>query len=231
MRNNSPSISPSPAPQLPTPPTMSPSSDLPQIRAQEEFLRSMLRAQDPQQQGQAGDQQQQRRQQQIPEDPMFKILSSLAGGESSMDPNNPAGLPFSPDDIQSATGMPSWATSLLLGGKGKVPPTAEERKTAAIWKLVHILFSILSGVYLLIAMEVATAKFGKDPPPPPTVKNPFMIFVLGEILIHGSRILMRDPSSSNRGNGWLQIVKDVGRDSSIMLFMLGAANWWNGTVS
>lgn len=189
----------------------------------------MLRAQEPQQQGQAGEQQQQ--QQQLPEDPMMKLLSSLTGGENNMDPNNPSGLPFSPEDIQAATGVPSWATSLLMGGKGKVPPTAAERKTAMIWNAIHIVFSILTGIYLLFMLGDATAKFGQDPPPPATAKNPFLVFVLGELLIHGSRILMKDPASMKRGNGWLQILKDVGRDGSIVLFMLGAANWWNGTAA
>lgn len=205
---------------------MSQSTDPSQIRAQEEFLRSMLRAQEPQQQGQAGDQQQQ----QMPEDPMMKLLSSLTGGENNMDPNNPGGLPFSPEDIQAATGVPSWATSLLMGRKGKAPPTAAERKTALIWNVIHIVFSILAGFYLLFMLGDATAKFGQDPPPPATAKNPFLIFVLGELLIHGSRILMKDPASTKRGNGWLQILKDVARDGSIVLFMLGAANWWNGTA-
>ena len=187
----------------------------------------MLRAQDPQ--GGQGPEQQQ--QQQMPEDPMMKLLSALAGGEGNMDPNNPAGLPFSPDDIQKATGMPSWATSLLMGGKGKVPPTEEERKSATIWNLVHIVLSVMIGIYLLFVLGDATAKFGKDPPPPAAVKNPFLIFVLGKLLIHGSRTLMKDPASTRSGNGWYQILKDVARDGSIVLFMLGAANWWNGTAS
>lgn len=167
----------------------------------------------------------------MPEDPMMKILSSLAGGANNTDPNNPAGLPFSPEDIQNMTGMPSWTASLLMGGKGQVPPTEEERKTATMWKIVHLVFSVLAGIYLLYVVGDATMRFGKDPPPPATVKNPFLIFVLGEGLIHGSRILMKDPASTKRGNGWYQILKDVGRDGSIVLFMLGAANWWNGTAS
>jgi GET complex subunit GET2 len=227
VRNDSPAPSPSPALQSQTPPIMSSSSDSSQVRAQEDFLRSMLRAQDPQQQDQAGDQ----RQQQVPEDPMMKLLSSLTGGENNTDPNNPTGLPFSPDDIQNATGVPSWATSLLMGGKGNVPPTPEERKTTAIWNVVRITFSILAGVYLLFVLGDATAKFGNDPPPPATVKNPFLIFVLGELLIHGSRTLMRGPPSTKRGSEWYQLLKDVGRDGSIVLFMLGASNWWNGTAS
>jgi GET complex subunit GET2 len=186
----------------------------------------MLRAQDPQQ-GQGPDQQQQ----QMPEDPMIKLLSSLTGGAGNMDPNNPTGLPFSPEDIQNATGLPSWATSLLMGGKGKVPPTEGARKTAATWNIIHVVFSILAGIYLLFVLGDATTRFGQDPPPPATVRNPFMIFVLGELLIHGSRILMKDPASTKRGNGWYQVLKDVGRDGSIVIFMLGAANWWNGTAT
>jgi GET complex subunit GET2 len=227
VRKDSASPSLSPAPQSQTPPIMSSSSDPSQIRAQEDFLRSMLRAQDPQQQDQAGDQQQQ----QMPEDPMMKLLASLTSGQDNTDPNNPTGLPFSPEDIQNATGVPSWATSLLMGGKTNAPPTLEERKTTAIWNVAHILFSILAGMYLIFVLGDATAKFGNDPPPPATVKNPFLIFVLGELLIHGSRILMRDLSSTKRGSGWYRILKDVGRDGSIVLFMLGAANWWNGTAS
>lgn len=203
---------------------MSQSSDASQTRAQEEFLRSMLRAQEPQQQGQAEEQK-------MPEDPMMKLISSLTGGENNTDPNNPGGLPFSSEDIQAATGMPSWATSLLMGGKGKTPPTASERKTAMIWNVIGIAFSILAGIYLLFMLGNATAKFGQDPPPPATAKNPFLIFVFGELLIHGSRILMKDPASTKGGYGWLRISKDVARDGSIVLFMLGAANWWNGTAA
>jgi GET complex subunit GET2 len=188
----------------------------------------MLRAQEPQSGPDPGPDQQQ---QQMPEDPMMKLLSSLAGGESNMDPNNPAGLPFSPEDIQSAVGIPSWAANLLMGGKGRLPPTAEERSAAMIWNAVHIVFSILAGIYLLFVLGEATANFGKDPPPPATAKNPFVIFVLGELLIHGARILMKDPLSTSRGKGFIQILRDVGRDSSIVLFMLGAAHWWNGTAS
>jgi GET complex subunit GET2 len=221
VRNNSPSPSASPAPQAPTSPIVAQSSNPSQIRAQEEFLRSMLRAQDPQQQDQAPEQQ-------MPEDPMMKLLSSLAGGEGNMDPNNPAGLPFSPEDIQAATGMPSWATSMLLGGAGKVPPTAEEQKTAKMWNAIHLLFSFVAGMYLLFIVRDATTKFGKDPPPPPSVKNPFFIFLLGELFIHGSRILLKDPSSTKRGYGSFQIMKDIARDGSILVFMLGAASWWKG---
>lgn len=188
----------------------------------------MLRAQDPQQQGQTGDQPQQ---QQMHEDPMMKLLASLTGGEGNMDANNPTGLPFSPEDIQAATGVPSWATSMLLGGKGKVPPTEAEQKTASIWNMAHIIFSILAGIYLVYILGDATAKFGKDPPPPATAKNPFLIFVLGELLLHGSRILTKDPSTTKRGNGWLHMMRDVARDGSIVLFMLGVTNWWNGTAS
>lgn len=227
VRKESASPSPSPAPPSQTPPNMSQFSDPSQIKAQEEFLRSMLRAQDPQA-GEGADQQQQPP---MPEDPMMKLLSSFVGGEGKMDANNPAGLPFSPDDIQKATGMPSWATGLLMGGKGKVPASEEERKSANRWKIVHIVISALIGVYLLFVLGDATTRFGKDPPPPATVKNPFLIFVLSELLMHGSRTLMKDAASTRRGNGWYEIIKGVGRDGSIVLFMLGAANWWNGTAS
>jgi GET complex subunit GET2 len=189
----------------------------------------MLRAQDPQQ-GQAGGQQPR----QMPEDPMMKLLSSLVGGgEGNVDGNNPDGLPFSPEDIQSATGMPSWATSMLMGGKGKAAPTAQEKKAATMWNWIHIVFSFLAGLYLLFVLGDATAKFGRDPPPPATAKNPFLIFALGELVIHASRILLKNPAGSRSGSGqaWLQISKDVARDGSIVLFMLGAANWWNGTAS
>jgi GET complex subunit GET2 len=194
----------------------------------------MLRAQDPQQHGQAGGQQPR----QTPEDPMMRLLASLArGGEGNMDGNmdgNDTGaLPILPEDIQSATGIPSWATSMLMGGKEKAAPSAQEKKAASMWKWIHIVFSFLAGLYLLYMLGDATAKFGKDPPTPATAKNPFVLFALGDLVIHASRILLKDPARSRSGGGqaWLQISKDVARDGSIVLFMLGAANWWNGTAS
>ena len=71
-----------------TPPQMPPlanADDPAQAQAQEEYLRSLLQSQEPQQGTGDGPQD---------EDPMMKMLNSILGGG---DPNNPtAGLPFSP---------------------------------------------------------------------------------------------------------------------------------------
>ena len=219
----SPSGSPAPqarSPQAATPPQMPPLSngaDPAQAQAQEEFLRSMLRAQEPQpgQDPQA-------------EDPMMKMLNQMLGGADGSDPTNPGGLPFSPDDISKATGLPPFLTNMFMGGQ-KAPPTPAQEQSARIWTIVHVIFSLLAGIYVVHTITSSTLLFGASPPAPATIQNPFLIFVMGELLVHGARTLLGGQGMPEGIGAWWLILKGISRDGSIVVFMMGAAAWWNGS--
>jgi GET complex subunit GET2 len=192
---------------------MSDSDDPALLQAQQEYIRSLLRAQEPQPE-----------QEQQAEDPMMKMLNSLLGGTDASDPNNPGGLPFSPDDISKATGLPPFLTNMLMG-QGKAPPTVAEEQIARIWTLIHVVFSLLAGIYVVYVLSSSTKLFGSSPPAPPTLKNPFLVFITGELLVHGTQMFLVDRAASKGMWAWWQILRDIARDGSIVVFMMGAASW------
>ena len=195
---------------------MSNSDDPAQLQAQQEYIRSLLRAQEPQQ-GQPGQGQQE-------EDPMMKMLNSLLGGGDPSDPANPGGLPFSPDDVSKATGLPPFLTKLFMG-KGKTPPTPAEEQTVRMWTLIHVILSLLAGIYVVYVLSSSTKLFGSSPPPPATMKNPFLVFITGELVVHTTQMLLVDKAGPKGMWAWWQILRDIGRDGSIVVFMMGAASW------
>lgn len=162
----------------------------------------------------------------------MKMLSSIMGGADGSDPANPGGLPFTPDDIAKATGLPPFLTNMFMGGLGGQKPVATpaSEQSARIWTVIHVLFSLLAGLYTVHVITSSTGLFGATPPSPPTIQNPFLIFITGELLMHGSQILVNDSGTPKGLGAWYKILKETGRDSSIIVFLLGAATWWNRAV-
>jgi hypothetical protein len=196
-----------------------------QAKMQEEYLRALLRGPP-----QTGTQEQSQGQPALSEqdDPMMKMLSSLMGGMNNTgDPNAPGDLPFNPEELSKATGMPSFLTNMLMG-KQKAPPTPAEIRTTQIWRVVHATFALLSGIYHLLAIGWAEGTFGASPPAPATFQNPFVMFVLGEILLQSARILTAGPSGKRGPGLWVQMVKEFARDGAVTVFLLGIASWWKG---
>lgn len=195
-----------------------------QARMQEEYLRTLLRG--SQQPGAQGQEDQPALSEQ--EDPMLKMLSSLMG---SMNPNGEqnasGGLPFNPDDLSKATGIPSFVTNMLMGNQ-KAPPTPADVQRTRIWRILHVVFALMSGIYYLMAIGRAESSFGENPPAPATFQNPFVAFVLGETLLQSARIVTAG-SSGERGLGlWYQMVKEFAGDGAVIVFLLGAASWLKG---
>ena len=163
---------------------------------------------------------------------MTKLLNSLA--ERGTGQANPGG---------NGGGVADALRSLLSGGGSNDPtttlPAETEKQSTALWTMIHIIFSILAGAWLLVVLHTATKDFGNDPPPPPTIKDPFLVFVLGELIMMGGRSILQPTDSTARAGSGSSlryvtrlggIVKQICRDGSIVLFMLGAANWRNGTA-
>jgi len=214
----------SPLPPAPSVEDLSPED----IQRQQEYIREMLRAHPPEPQPQA--------QSQPNEDPTMKLLGAMLGGlppsisstvENVGGPGTPGDL--SPSDLASALGLSPFLTKLLLGN-GDQLATEEEKRIESIWKLLHVCFALAVGVYLILILGSSVATYGSQPPPPPTAQNPLVIFLTGELLLSGVKILL---SVSRNGqlaefSTWLQFFRNLSRDGSIALFMFGIGSWWRG---
>ncbi|KAJ5779343.1 GET complex subunit GET2 [Penicillium paradoxum] len=193
------------------------------LQAQQDMFRAMLRQGAPEQ-GQG--------QQPNDEDPTMKLLSSLMGAMPGGDPNAPPGAPpagagngpapgFSLAAIASMLGVPPFLANMLGGA---APPTEAEQKRARVWKTLHTVFALAVAVYLLFIISSSVALFGNPPPKPATAQNPFAIFVTGELLLTGSKVLFGGKSGMGMA---VQLLKDIVRDGSVVLFMLGMGTWYN----
>lgn len=146
------------------------------------------------------------------------------------DPSNPGKLPFSPDDISSMLGLPPVLTKMFLGGQN-APQTAAQKQQEWVWKIVHILFSIVAGFYVLYMVGRSISAYGPKPPPPATAQNPFLVFVMGELLLEGATVMLRNRSEGSSARSWVQMLKDIGRDGGIVVFVLGLGLWWSGQTA
>lgn len=160
---------------------------------------------------------------------MVKMLTSMLNGMGS-GPNASGDMPsLNPDDLAKATGLPSFVTNMLMG-KAEIPETSVEAREKKVWKLMHLAFAVVAGVYMLLTLDHLTSVFGVDPPAPATIQNPFVIFITGELLLHGSKILLSS-STKRKGPGfWLQTIRETAGDGAVMVFMLGIYNWWRGVL-
>ncbi|QGA17647.1 hypothetical protein EYB26_005322 [Talaromyces marneffei] len=212
----------SPQPTIP-PAGTAPEADPETIRAQQEYLRALLRANPPEQQAQ----------QQIDQDPMMKVLSSMLGGMPGAE-NTAPGAGMAPpnqgnlgtNDLTSALGIPPLLSNMIFGG-GASQQTPEEKNRDKILKLLHTLFALFVGVYLVTLLSSAVTTYGANPPPPATAQNPFVIFMTVELLLIGARMVLGKTQQGTLATG-LQIFRTLVRDGSIVIFALGVAWWWNG---
>ena len=214
-------------PALPRPAPNAEAQSPEALQAQQEYIRALLRQSAPPQD-----------QQGMEEDPTMKLLSSLlgnvpqgdqnAGGAAAGGGGGAGGTPgLSPADIVASLGVPPFIAN-MLGGAGSKPQTEAEKKQVQIWKVLHVVFSIAVAVYLLILIGASVTTYGTQPPPPATAQNPFVIFVTGEMSLSGARLLMKSRNGGVAGLALLvQMFRDVVRDGSVVLFLLGMGTWWH----
>ncbi|KIW72709.1 hypothetical protein PV04_00885 [Phialophora macrospora] len=228
MRNESPVSTPRAisTPPPATPPAAAASSLTPeQVKAQEDYLKAMLRQPLPQE-GQGETQQ---------EDPMLKMLQAMMGGmEGASDPSAPGGMGgampgLSPDDISKATGLPPFLTNMVMGSQ-KAPPSPAVIQATRIWKIVHVVFAMLAGLYLVFDINKSTQLYGENPPAPATFQNPFIVFLTGELLLQSARVLTNGGSGKSGIGLWIQMGKELFGDGMVMVFGLGLAAWVKGRV-
>jgi hypothetical protein len=168
---------------------------------------------------------------------MMKVLSSMLGGlpgaeniapGAGMAPPNQGDL--GTNDLTSALGIPPLLSNMIFGGGGQQQQTPEEKNREKILKLLHTLFALVIGVYLVTLVSSAVTTYGVNPPPPATAQNPFVIFMTVELLLIGARMVLGKSQQGTLGTlaTGLQIFRTLVRDGSIAIFALGAASWWNG---
>jgi hypothetical protein len=197
------------------------------MQAQQDMFRAMLRQSAPEQgagadtvQGAGPDD----------EDPTMKLLNSLMGAMPGGDPSTAGpgappgagtpGLGSSLPAIASMLGVPPFLANML----GGAAPTEAEQKRVKVWKTLHTIFALVVAGYLLFIITSSVALFGISPPPPATAQSPFAIFVTGELLLTGGKVLFGGKSGMGMA---VQLFKDVVRDGSIVLFMLGMGTWYH----
>ncbi|KKZ68014.1 hypothetical protein EMCG_06356 [[Emmonsia] crescens] len=209
-----PPISLSPLPPSPNVEDQTPEN----LKAQEEYLRALLRSQQP-------------LDQQTPEQNPAALLGSiLAGGPGGNDtfPGGGDSPAFNLADIASGFGVPPFLANFFLGGNSQ-PASAAEQRMAWIWKLVHVVFSLAMGIYLLSLFRSSVSTYGPNPPPPATAQNPFMLFLTGEVVLSGTRVLTRARDGQlKNARAWIQLLGELVRDGRIAVFVLGAGMWLLG---
>ena len=170
---------------------------------------------------------------------MIKMLESFMGPMSQMggDPNDPDAstpLQLDPNAIAKATGIPPFILNQFLGGKA-APQTPEQAKQGLRWKIVHVIFSLLIGFYALLSISKAIDLFGSDikvglpdhtVPAPATVRNPWWIFLGGEVMLQTARRMGGERIAGGYGSfkDILQVLKDISRDGLVVVFILGMAS-------
>lgn len=188
------------------------------IQAQQEYLRALLRAHPPNQPTPPAE-----------EDPTMKLLSSLMGGLPTGDGAPGAPPDLSPADLSSALGVPPFLSKFLLGGAGAQTQTPAEQRWQWIMKVLHAVFAFALGAYLLLVIGSSVETYGSRPPPPATAQNPFVLFMTGELVLSGTRLLVRKSDGPLGGLGvGLDLLRDAVRDGSVALFVLGIGSWWYG---
>lgn len=206
---------------LPTSAMFGQTSTPEQQRLQEEYMKALLggNAQGQQGMGQQGGMDE--------NDPMIKMMQTMLGGMSG-DPNAPSDLPFSADDISKMTGMPSFLTSMFLGGKAEAPATPAQVRNDRTWKILRTVISLLVAFYTILTVDRSISLFGQNPPTPATVQNPFVVFLMAELLINGTKPFLPGRPAAGGVKHWYNTGRDAARDGAIVVFMLGVYTWFRG---
>lgn len=189
-------------------------------------MRALLSGTPP---GQAGPEQQSGMQE---DDPMMKMMQAMLGGlGGEANAPNTGETPFSAEDVSKMTGIPSFLTSMFMAGKQEAPPSPSEIRKQNTWQIVRTILAILIGLYTIFIVDKSCETFGPNPPAPATAQNPFLVFLMGELIVNGARITFSGRPVSQSGlKSWIASAKDVARDAAILIFMMGVYSWWKGDV-
>ena len=174
------------------------------------------------------------------QDPMMQILQQMMGGAS------PRGTDIGGDGGDSGGLSPGFASMLGMDtGMDSQPPQA----TTYIWKILHAVFSLLLGLYILYTHPFSGARIDRLPFSSSTDSRTelFWVFATVELGLQGARYLLqggRDEGGimstvirflpqpwkgrarlAERYSGiWTTMVGDA----MVVIWVLGASVWWKG---
>ena len=182
-------------------------------------------------------------QEQPADDPMMRLLQQMMGMPSSAEPSS---NPNSKSD-----GLPPNLTAML---NGEPPNTAQiERGPSTrfcIWKILHVSFALSIGAYIVLPQAFTgsfASRFRLESGASPSEGMMFWAFVTAELGLQTARYLLEGnkeepgmvgtlssvlPSpwkerfllASRYASYWSTLVEDA----MIIIWMLGAAAWWQG---
>lgn len=169
------------------------------------------------------------------DDPMMKMLQTMmgsmgAGGLPGQpgDPNAPTvNMASMMGDFAKSMGVPGFLVNLVLGNPVP-PPTAAQVKSERTWKILRTAFAIVVGVYMLYTIDTSIASYGLNPPAPATARNPFLVFLLGELLLYTAKSVLAPPAHATGLKAYWTSGKALATDGAIVIFMLGLYSWWHG---
>ena len=183
-------------------------------------------------------------------DPMMAMMQQMMGGAGGM-PGGPGQGP--PGDLP-----PGLANMFSAMSGAGAPEPSPEQSSAWVWRLVHSLFSLGLAVYIVFRTPFTGTKLSRTAAPGDdwmqesiqgeTFAHFFYLFATFEVILQSSRYFIEKGRLQGSGilstiGGFLPepyagYVRVLGRysviystvvsDAMVVVFVLGAASWWNG---
>jgi hypothetical protein len=184
---------------------------------------------------------------------MMAMMQQMMGGAGGM-PGAPGQAGGPPGDLPP--GLANLFSA--MGGSGAAPEPSPEQSSAWIWRLVHSFFSLGLAIYIVLRTPFTGTKLSRTAAPGDdwmqesvrgaTFAHFFYLFAVTEVFLQSSRYFVE--KGRLQGSGILSTVaaflpepyagyvRVVGRytviystvvsDAMVVVFVLGAASWWNG---
>ena len=174
------------------------------------------------------------------EDPMMRMLQQMMGI-----PGGPGG------ESGEGGGLPPGLAEMLGGGAGG-PQIQPESGYRYLWKIIHGIFSVSLGLYILNTYHFNGSRISRVPYASAADQqtNIFWIFSTVELLLQSSRFFMERGTVGQPGilgtvanflpmpwKGYVSLVArysgiytTIVEDAMVIVFVLGCVAWWQGAV-
>lgn len=172
---------------------------------------------------------------------MAMLQSMIGSGASSM-PGAPG---------QGPQGMPPGLADMFGAMQGNSPEPSPQQSSAWIWRLVHSVFSLGLAIYIVLQTPFTGSKLARDSyqaDPAEAFRHFFYLFATFEVGLQTSRYYIEKGQLQGKGilssiaqflpepySGYIRVVgrysviySTVVSDAMVVVFVLGAASWWNG---
>lgn len=173
---------------------------------------------------------------------MMRMLQQMIG--------NPSAAP-NPSDAPLPPGLADLFSAAQRDEHQSVPSS----NTAAIWRIIHALFSFLLAAYIVYTSSFSGSKLGRTTSElagegDKFASRLFLYFATGEAVLQSSRYFVERGNLPGSGvmaalsrmlpEPWAGYVRVLGRysviyttlvaDAMVVVFVLGVVAWWGGAV-